>query len=80
MPSLPERLEATAAPAACRIDAHEAEGYELVHRDYVPSVGGYDVGYKEVNLLGVVGLALASLADMPGVDRITAAARHGIGG
>ena len=65
-------FEATAPLAAGRIQAEEAEGRELVDRDYVPSVKRNDIGCKEVNLLRLVGPDLVSLANMRGVDLIGA--------
>jgi hypothetical protein len=80
MPGFTKRFEATTPLAAWRIQAQEAEGCKLVHRDYVPNPKGNDIGNEEVNLLSLISLDLGSLAVMGSVDLITAAVGLEIGG
>jgi hypothetical protein len=81
MPGFTKRFEATAsAPAAGRMQAREAEGCELVHRNYIPNTKRNDIGCEEVNLVGPVRFDLVFRATMAGGDDIAAVVGLGTGG
>jgi hypothetical protein len=81
MPGFTKGFEATAStPAAGRIQAQEAVGCKLVHRNYIPNTKRNDIGCEEVNLVGPLRVGLVFWVVMAGADDIAAVVGLGTGG